>query len=109
MPATLQNPSHAPARRGLVGASRRRGTSAVEYALILGLVACGVGVGVVQFGPALDQTYAAIERAVATVAGLGGAAPQTSALTPPAPPPTGGGPGRPGSGPSGGGGGTTSF
>jgi hypothetical protein len=45
---------------------------------------------------------------VATVAGLGGTAPQTSALTPPATPPTGGGPGQPGSGPSGGGG-TTSF
>ena len=98
-------------RRGLRAAPRaRRGVSAVEYALILGLIACGLGVGAVQFGPTFDRALAPIERAFAAV--LGGAAPR--ALSPA--PPTGGPPGLPGPGASGtgggamgGGGGTSSF
>ena len=113
MPVIPATPVEASARRGLVGAARRRGTSAVEYALILGLVACGVGVGVVQFGPAIDQTFATIERALAMVPGLGSPTAQNFSLPPPSPPPTGGpaGPGTSGggSGPLGGGGGTSSF
>jgi Flp pilus assembly pilin Flp len=105
MPATPQTSVRAPARRGLAAAASRRGTSAVEYALILGLVACGLGVGIVQFGPAIDQTFATIERALAMVPGLG--APAVQNLAPPSPP----GPGTSGggSGPLGGGGGTSSF
>lgn len=49
---------------GLRGRAGRRGTSAVEYALIAGLVTCGLGVALVEFGPPLHQTFAAIERAL---------------------------------------------
>src|SRR5262245_40060389 len=114
MPSTLPNRIQTPGRRGLAGATRRRGTSAVEYALILGLVACGVGVGVVQFGPALDRTFATIERALAMVPGLT-APPPNGPMLPPSSPPTAGPPGLPGPGTSGGGsaplggGGTSSF
>ena len=62
-------PAISPASRrrllpGLRGRAGRRGTSAVEYALITGLVACGLGVALVEFGPPLHQTFAAIERAL---------------------------------------------
>jgi len=90
---------------GLRGRAGRRGASAVEYALIAGLVTCGIGVALVEFGPPLNQTFAAIERALD-----GGPGPSLSGSSGgPGSPPPGSGSGSNGGGTGGGGTGTSSI